>query len=60
MDDVDRSEEPNLNTGTPWSTWDDQDIRWGLDHNRSIVGFGEIISLSGLGSTLLHPVIALL
>jgi hypothetical protein len=36
MDDVDRSEEPNLNAGTPWSTWDDQDIRWGLDHNRSI------------------------
>src|SRR5689334_3884124 len=29
-------EEPNLNTGTPWSTWDDEDIRWGLDHNRSV------------------------
>ena len=32
----DPAEEPNLNTGTSWSTWDDQDIRWGLDHNRSI------------------------
>jgi hypothetical protein len=36
MDDPDPSEEPNLNTGNPWSSWDDQDIRWGLDHNRSI------------------------
>ena len=26
----------NLNTGTPWSSWDDQEIRCGLDHNRSI------------------------
>jgi hypothetical protein len=23
-------------TGTPWSSWDDQDIRSALDHNRSI------------------------
>jgi hypothetical protein len=23
------------NTGTPWSSWEDQDIRWGLDHNSS-------------------------
>ncbi|HEX3415950.1 MAG TPA: hypothetical protein VHT21_06040 [Stellaceae bacterium] len=36
MDDPDPSEEPNLNTGTPWSAWDDQDIRWGLDHNSSM------------------------
>ena len=36
MDDPNPSEEPNLNTGTPWSSWDDQDIRWGLDHHRSI------------------------
>ena len=36
MNDPDPSEEPNLNTGNPWSSWDDQDIRWGLDHNRSI------------------------
>ena len=36
MDDLNPSEEPNLNTGTPWSSWDDQDIRWGLDHNNSI------------------------
>jgi hypothetical protein len=34
MDSPDRSEEPNLNTGTAWSSWDDQDIRWG--HSRSI------------------------
>jgi hypothetical protein len=27
MDDSDRSEEPNLNTGIPWSSWDDEDIR---------------------------------
>jgi hypothetical protein len=33
---ADPSEEPNLNTGTPWSPLDDEDIRWGLDHNRSI------------------------
>jgi hypothetical protein len=36
MDDSDRSEEPNLNTGAPWSSWDDQDIRLRLDHNRTI------------------------
>jgi hypothetical protein len=36
MDDPDAAEEPNLNTGTPWSSWDDQDIRWQLDHNHSI------------------------
>jgi predicted transcriptional regulator len=36
MDGPDPSEQPNLNTGIPWSSWDDQDIRWGLDHNRSI------------------------
>jgi hypothetical protein len=34
--DMDESEEPNLNMGTPWSSWDDEDIRWGLDHNNSI------------------------
>ncbi|HEY2484796.1 MAG TPA: hypothetical protein VGI36_06585 [Candidatus Binataceae bacterium] len=33
---TDRSDDSNLNTGTPWNSWDDQDIRWGLDHNRSI------------------------
>src|SRR5947209_17048522 len=36
MDDADPSEEPNLNTGTPWTPWDDEDIRWSLDHNHSI------------------------
>jgi hypothetical protein len=36
MDHIDRSEEPNLNTGTPWSAWGDQDTWWGLDHDRSI------------------------
>jgi hypothetical protein len=36
MNSPDPSEEPNLNTGAPWSSWDDQDIRRGLDHNRSI------------------------
>ena len=36
MDSPDPSDEPNLNTGTPWSSWDDQDIRWGLDHGRSV------------------------
>jgi hypothetical protein len=30
------AEEPNLNTGTPWGPSEDRDIRWGLDHNRSI------------------------
>jgi hypothetical protein len=29
-------EQPNLNTGTSWSEWDDSDIRWGIDHGRSI------------------------
>jgi hypothetical protein len=33
---MDEPEEPNLNMGTPWSSWDDEDIRWGLDHNNSI------------------------
>jgi DNA-binding Lrp family transcriptional regulator len=29
--------EPKTKTiGTPWSSWEDQDIRWGLDHNSSI------------------------
>jgi hypothetical protein len=36
MDCPDPSEEPNLNTGNPWSTWDDQDIKRALDHNHSI------------------------
>jgi hypothetical protein len=36
IDAADRSEEPNLNTGTPWSAWDDDDIRRQLDHNTSI------------------------
>ena len=36
MDDLDPSEKPDLNTGTPWNSWADQDIRWGLDHNNSI------------------------
>jgi hypothetical protein len=36
MDSPDPSEEPNLNTGTPWSAGEAQDIRWGLDHNSSI------------------------
>jgi hypothetical protein len=36
MDFPDLSEKPNLNTGNPWSAWDDQDIRSGLDHNGSI------------------------
>jgi hypothetical protein len=29
----DRFEEPNVNTGAPWSAWEDQDLRWGLDNN---------------------------
>jgi hypothetical protein len=36
MDCPDPSEEYNLNTGNPWSTWDDQDIKRALDHNHSI------------------------
>jgi hypothetical protein len=36
MDDSDRAEEPNLNTGTPWRLGEDEDIRWGLDHNQPI------------------------
>jgi hypothetical protein len=32
----DTSEESNLNTGTPWSSWEDLDIRYGLDHNEPI------------------------
>ncbi len=26
---------PNLNTGKPWSNWDDWDIRWGVQHGTS-------------------------
>src|SRR3954452_4082982 len=40
---MDDSEEPNLNTCTPWSSWDDDDIRWGLDHNRSIEETAEFL-----------------
>jgi hypothetical protein len=29
-------EEPNLNSGTPWSPREDDNIRWGIDHGRSI------------------------
>jgi hypothetical protein len=36
MDGPDTSEEPNLNTDAPWTSWEDQHIRWGLDHNSSI------------------------
>lgn len=36
MDSPDPSEKPNLNTGTPWTAGEDEDIRWGLDHNHSI------------------------
>jgi hypothetical protein len=36
IDAADRCEEPNLNTGTPWSAWDDDDIRRQLDHKTSI------------------------
>jgi hypothetical protein len=36
MDEPNSAEQPNLNTDTPWSEWDDSDIRWGLDHGRSI------------------------
>ena len=43
MDDPYQSEEPNLNTGTPWSSWDDEDIRWGLDHNHSIEDMADFL-----------------
>jgi hypothetical protein len=36
MDRPDPCEEPNLNTGNPWSSRDDQDIRSALDDNCSI------------------------
>ena len=36
VNNVDRFEEPNLTTGAPWSAWEDQDIRWGLDNNASV------------------------
>ena len=36
MDAPDRSQKPNLNNGKSWSPWDDQDIRWGLEHNQPI------------------------
>ena len=36
MNGIDPPEEPNLNTGMPWSSWDDRDIRWGLDHNQPV------------------------
>jgi hypothetical protein len=36
VNNVDRFEEPNLNTDAPWSAWEDQDIRWGLDNNASV------------------------
>jgi hypothetical protein len=36
MDPPNPSEEPNLNTGTPWRPSEDRDIRWGLDDNKPI------------------------
>jgi hypothetical protein len=36
MDNPDSFEEPNLNTGTPWSSGEDNDLRYGLDHHGSI------------------------
>jgi hypothetical protein len=36
MDRPDPCKEPNLNTGNPWSSWDDQEIRSALDDNCSI------------------------
>src|SRR5947209_19290543 len=36
MNDLDLSEKPNLNTGKPWGSGQDRDIRWGLDHNDPI------------------------
>ena len=36
MDDQHGAQEPNLNTGAPWSEWDDRDIRWGQNHGHSI------------------------
>jgi hypothetical protein len=43
MDQRGPAEQPNLNTGTPWSEWDDADIRWGLDHGRSIKETAEFL-----------------
>jgi hypothetical protein len=43
MDDAYPSEEPNLNTGTPWSSWEDEDIRWQIDHNRSTEEIAEFL-----------------
>src|SRR5512133_505276 len=43
MDVPDHSEEPNLNTGTPWTSGNDADIRWGLDHNRPIEETAEFL-----------------
>lgn len=39
----DDPEPPNLNTGTPWSTWADQDIRAGLDRRESIEELAEFL-----------------
>ena len=36
IDGADRSEAPNLNTGTPWNSSGDDDIRRQLDHKTSI------------------------
>jgi hypothetical protein len=43
LDDAHPSEEPNLNTGTPWSSWEDEDIRWQIDHNRSTEEIAEFL-----------------
>jgi DNA primase len=43
MDRPDPSEEPNPNTDTPWSSWEDQGIRWGLDHNQSIEEIADFV-----------------
>ena len=36
MDQTDPAEQRNLNTDTPWSEWEDSEIRWSLANGRSI------------------------
>jgi hypothetical protein len=39
-------DKPGLNSGQPWSAADDRDLRWGLDHGRSLDDTARFLSRS--------------
>jgi hypothetical protein len=44
LDGVEDTEVPaNLNDNLPWSTWDIEDIEWGIEHGESIKGIADFL-----------------